>query len=285
MRILDDQTGATTWEWTPELRDDLAARFKNGLLLCIQNIQRRHAAEQPLTAAETAALTDELMDAVITLDECTWNCLVAAGTLQQLDDKDEASQVPRADRMPRLAASGGKPVVLTQTTLRQLQGKTLVLERIDEEGQAVVRDRSDYWATPADRVIVVAPHLPPPQEGGTAVTGTPSARKADDMTFELHHGEVGHAIQFLSALNRTGEMEFHFPRHTEFGHLFLDKGRCIHAEYRQATGVDGLALMLSEDAAKVRFLSAREPLAHTIDMTTAQLLLEAAVRADETLNF
>lgn len=151
MRILDDQSLNVIWHWGEIEHSELANRFRANLLRLLAVMKERLRTPGNLNREDVAQLSQELTDAGTLLDICASNCLAMAATLHHLNgDDDAATAVPTS----RLEAAVGKPVVLTHTTLKELQGEGFVLDSIEEDG-VLVRRGDDLWKTPVDRILVL----------------------------------------------------------------------------------------------------------------------------------
>ena len=279
MASASDMPAGLRWAWTDDDRRRVLARFKHGLY----GVLRAFESWQPSVAEDNRAVLKELADRIeaagIDLDVCASNCHAIANTLRSTIAIDgvQPATVHSAIRLSRVL---GAPVVLTRTTIEQLAGKTLKLEYI-EGANAIVQVDGEYWGTPLDRVLVVAdpanPQDEPADPPAPATAGQPS------FSFRFRRGELSNAIQFLTMTGRAGILTVAASATDNDlrGHLVLHGGRVIHAEWGSHQDVEAVARMMRLESSWATFEdSASEP-APTMNLATDQLLIEAAVKADE----
>jgi len=222
------------------------------------------------------ALADRIETAGVDLDVCAANCHALATTLR--------AHFGSADPPPasvhagiRLSRALGSPVVLTRTTIAQLAGKTLRLEYI-EGANAIVQVNGEYWGTPLDRVLVLQDTADPqPEETPAAAPAGP----APAFTFVLRSGELSNAIQFLAMTARDGMLTVTAGNPTVEGRLAFASRRVVHAEFGTHHDVDAVARLMVLPESEGVFHDGSPTMAPTLHMSTDQLLIEAAVTADE----
>ena len=107
----------------------------------------------------------------------------------------------------------------------------------------------------------------------------------NDFYFRLGKGEMSNVLQFLTMMNRTGVLETGSAgaKAGADGCVFVSGTRISHAEYGNYDGVRALAEMLTLDNMEVTFHDGVEPSVRTIHSSTDQMLIEAAIQADELL--
>jgi hypothetical protein len=354
------RSGNGRWHWTVQDGGQLAAKFKAAIVACLREYGVKQDDEDG-TPEELAEQVVDLDRAASALDECAANCHVVAkairGTWGLEPPADDAPEVAVADRLHRAV---GKPVLLTRTTIDELRDKQVLLAQVDG-GNAIIQHETDYWGTPADRLIV----LPTPEEeeilqgakGKEAKPDKPSPRVAeflerleaglqppiliysgnapgvvrldicgekggetvslnslppelkkrlsearkhtselilanqspqleDDFYFRLGKGELGNAIQFLTMMNRVGVLETGFDGEESAGDgcVFVEGTRITHAEYGNFDGVRALAEMLTLDSLVMSFRDGVKAPVQTINSSTDQLMIEAAIQADELIS-
>lgn len=108
----------------------------------------------------------------------------------------------------------------------------------------------------------------------------------NDFYFRLGKGELSNALQFLTMMNRTGVLETDFPEAEkgDSGCVFVAGTRVSHAEHGNFDGVRALAEMLTLDRIEMTFRDGVVAPVQTIHSSTDQLLIEAAIQADEIMS-
>lgn len=154
MRILDEKNLSVIWSWGQLERDELATRFQANLDKLLHSVHKWVQQENRVSGADLQGLAEELQDAADTLEACTARCYTMSRALNSLAEDDAATRKKRMQHLEALNAAIGKPVVLTRTSIEELRGKTLILERI-KGTKAIVRDGDDYWETPVEQVELV----------------------------------------------------------------------------------------------------------------------------------
>jgi hypothetical protein len=230
-------------------------------------------------AVAVKALADRLEAAGSDLDVCAANCHALAMTLRAQTGVDS---VPSASVQAgvRLSKALGSPVVLTRTTIEQLVGKTLRLEYI-EGANAIVQVNGEYWGTPLDRVLVLEDPADANPESATQAGGNPAIATPPAFTFALRQGELSNTIQFLAMTARNGVLTVTAASSKARGYLTLESRRVTHAEFGAFQDIDAVARMMSLEASEAVFHDGLPTARATMHMSTDQLLIEAAVRADE----
>lgn len=307
MRLLDKKDSSVLWEWNHRDRAELAIRFKSNLRRSLELIRGRMDDGDPLSREELTEFLNDLMEAAGTLGECTSNCLALASTIRAFIGESETADA-LIESTGHLAGALGKPVVLTRTTISELLDKQLTLEEI-EGANAIVRLGDDYWGTPVDRILVLPepgeiPERQPPEHLDTRTLFLPKTADGEDrgkavadfaglkilqahakadMYLRLNRDEVGNAIQFLTLSGKEGCLELELPKSEETGkgiRLFIEGNQVAHAQYNDISGVEAVAHMLVIHEADSFFYPGKKPKERTIDLTTDQLLIEAAIAAD-----
>jgi len=289
----DDMPRELQWSWTDEERQRLVGRFQRGLY----RLLRAYEAWTPAVDGDRESLVAELADRIekagVDLDVCASNCHALANTLRAHAGIDGV-QPATVHSAIRLSRSLGCPVVLTRTTIDQLAGKTVRLEYI-EGANAIVQVNGEYWGTPIDRVLVV-PEPPEAEDDGTepvpleapgaeaAGIGLEAGHSGEEpaFCFRLRRGELSNAIQFLTMTARTGVLTVSsLAAVPEMGALVFQAGRVVHAEFAACSDVEAVARLMRLGASLAAFEEGAADAAQTMNLATDQLLIEAAVRADE----
>jgi hypothetical protein len=264
--------------WTNEDRRNLVGRFHRGLhrLLTAYDAWRQQNADGHAAVAQD--LANRLETAGTDLDVCASNCHALANTLRFHAGVDGApsATVHAAIRLSKVL---GAPVVLTHTTIDQLAGKTLKLEYI-EGANAIVQANGEYWGTPLDRVLVVQPVAE--DAADTPAAPPPAAAEAPPaFVFRLHRLELSNAIQFLAMTARTGVLFVISLAGSSRGQMVLEMGRVVHATFDTHVGVDAVARMMNLESSTATFEDRDGVAERTLNLAIDQLLIEAAVQADE----
>jgi hypothetical protein len=204
-----------------------------------------------------------------------------ANTLRSHAEIDGAQPVS-AHAAIRLSKALGSPVILTRTTIAQLAGKTLRLE-YTEGANAIVQVNGEYWGTPLDRVLVVQDlPAPDPAEASSRLPPVP-VEALPAFAFRLDRLELSNAIQFLTMTARTGILSVIPAAGPVNGQLFLVMGRVVHAVFGSHSDVEAVARLMNLEASAATFDNdeAARTAERTMNLATDQLLIEAAVKADE----
>ena len=269
------------WDWTNDDRRSLLARFHRGLhhlLTTFESWRQRNDGGQEAVVRD---LADHLEAAGSDLDVCASNCHALANTLRShagIDGTHPAS----AHAAVRLSKALGSPVILTRTTIAQLAGKTLRLEYI-EGANAIVQVNGEYWGTPLDRVLVVQDPPATAPVGAAALRPAIPVAALPAFVFRLQRLELSNAIQFLTMTARTGILSVLPATGPVNGQMVLVMGRVVHATYGAYADVEAVARMMNLESSAATFEddeSARTA-ERTMNLATDQLLIEAAVKADE----
>lgn len=269
------------WTWTDADRRPLVARFHRGLQQLLAAFENWRQRGERASDAAVQRLAGDLEAAGNDLDVCASNCHAMASTLRAHAGTD-AAQHASAHAAVRLGKAAGAPVVLTRTTLAQLAGRTLRLEYI-EGANAIVQLNGEYWGTPLDRVLVVQDM---PAAGSAGVTPAPPWVPVEALpafTFRLDRLELSNAIQFLTMTARTGVLSVIPATGTARGQLVLVRGRIVRAAFGTHLDIDAVARMMNLESSAATFENDERAstLERSMNLTTDQLLIEAAVRADE----
>lgn len=278
MASTDNVPREVQWDWSGPERARLRRCFQHGLIGVLQAVEKwTGTVRDEGRAPALKALADRLEAAGADLDVCAANCHALATTLRAQLGTDGVPPVS-ASAGVRLSRALGSPVVLTRTTIEQLVGKTLRLEYI-EGTNAIVQINGEYWGTPLDRVLVLQ-DATPPEPDQDALRAPPSG-PAPAFVFVLRQGELSNAIQFLAMTARDGVLRVTAEKPGVEGLLSFASRRVTHAEFGTYTDVDAVARMMLLPTSRGVFRDGPPAMAATMHMSTDQLLIEAAVKADE----
>ncbi|MBN2449797.1 MAG: DUF4388 domain-containing protein [Lentisphaeria bacterium] len=271
-------TGNTAWTWDEGELRRLRAVFRTELQAFLRVTEKAPDAVDDAYRARVAALLDRMEQAAAELDVCAANCHSLARSLRAWVQGDD-THVVVPEGSVRLRSALGQEVMLTRTTIAQLAGKPVRLEYIDG-ANAIVQTGGEYWGTPWDRVVV----MPDAEDRAYANTHR-NVNRHIDAVFRCHlrSGELSNAVQFLTMTRRHGILHVHFPGGREEGAIVCDDGRVVHAAFRDTEGIEAFARMMRMGEAEAWFDSTSriDPERHTVSLSTDQLLIEAAVKADE----
>ncbi len=252
---------------------------KRNLVDCLETLRDRMENDQPGVAGELDTVARAMAKDGAEIDAVAGALHDAIAALRSVQGRSVNDATAHADR---LQDAIGTPVVLTRAAIRYLQWKRVILESVNG-ASAIIRDQTGAWEAPVDRILVV-PTGPPATPKHQPAAEEPPAQEPEhdsEMFLKLRHDELGTAVQFLALTARTGELEVCFPGTHPLGRVFFRKSRIVHITYKQALGIDALAAMFIEGDAHVRFYDGREAPVEDVLLSADQLLLEAAVLADE----
>lgn len=223
---------------------------------------------------------------------CALSCLAAADGLRAVTGKANG-RLPSLTKIHAeyLREHVGHDVVIARTKVSQLRWARARLISVGDVS-AVVEHDGVYWETPVEQTIIVhdnvpelleaipvepvpsSPVLPDPEP----LTPTPS-----ESAYFAHvgHGELSNVLQYLTFTEHSGRLDVDPEDGHSTGHVFLDRHRVIHAEYEGQNGLNALALLLQLECGSARFYIGDAGTEETLTLPTDQLMLEAAVLADE----
>ncbi|MCK5802382.1 MAG: DUF4388 domain-containing protein [Lentisphaeria bacterium] len=275
MSEIGDKTLAGSWPFGATEKRQLAVKFKVSLLQCLRDYEQYSITTTP-SLEDLISLANRFEEACRILDECSGNCETLAATFRNYAGISPHAE-PRAAEAARFARSSGKEVILTRTTIEELKGADVSLAQI-EGGNAIVCHGDDYWGTPVDRLIILAD-----EEEQALVDEDETPSVPDEVAFflRLKEDELGNALQFMALTGRVGQMEFRSPDGEKAGSVFVEHGRIVHAECDGHEAVKALATLFNKGALEGCFTDGAIPAKKTITLKTDQLLIEAAVMADE----
>lgn len=342
------------WQWDVAERERLNSRYKTGLLRCLKALEDYRASGHEIPRQLLSRLAKEFDEAGDLLDHCASNCHAMSATCCVFAGKSPMRQVGDEDAV-RLRTALGDPVVMTRTTIAQLQGRIMSLADLNGLN-GIVQYEGEYWGTPVDRLLVLLPgsddvaemlakesvvdhsaiHVSPETRaflngytsGNTRTTlivqpaaypslvlvqnaeagvnefvpievlppdlqlqlSETSRDDADrkkgpetDFRFVLRDGELSNAIQFLTMTGRNGVLHLTFTEveSSDNGDIYVANGRIPHVELGKKEGVQALARMLRLGKCIGAFEDDISAAHQSVSLNTDQLLIEAAVMADE----
>ena len=269
------------WLWEDSQRVALLRCFRHELVRYVEALNAWTPNSDEKTVTRLKEVAARFAAAAADLDIAATNCHALAATLTAHANGDGFTNAS-ADGAVRLRHALGKMVMLTHTTIEALMGKRVRLEYLDG-ANAIVEINGEYWGTPLDRIFVVPGEDDPPESVLPAATSS-DMPSGVAFQFLLRSGELSNAIQFLTMTSRQGELVVQPSGPEGEGKLFFAKGRLCAATFGEYEGIDALARMMNVERAFAVFRDLAVIGKHSPELqrlSTEQLLIEAAVRADE----
>jgi len=226
------------------------------------------------------------------LAECALNCLAAAGGLRAAAGKANGRlQSLTKVHAEHLRQHVGNDVVIARSKVSQLRWAKAKLVSVSGES-AVVKHDEAYWETPIEQIIIArddVPSLPeatpiaPPSIEPIAAAPEPRPEAPTEAAFfaQVGNGELSNVLQYLTFTEHAGRLHVDPGEGHEPGHVFIDSHRVVHAHFDGQDGLPALALLLSLEDGEARFYTSEYARKETLRLPTDQLMLEAAVLADE----
>lgn len=165
------------------------------------------------------------------------------------------------------------PVVIYDDTVREVSRLRCVEQGLDE---FVSRDEVAEMVVSFARLAATRA-----TDATLADMKASPEEKQGEMYFQLNSDELSNALQFLCMSSRQGRLSLKFESGSS-GAIFLDGGTLSHAEYENLEGIEAVARMLRGGAMEARFFEGRKASKQTNSRPISQVLIEAAVIADET---
>jgi len=278
MANANDRPRDLEWTWSDGERQRLLSRFQTALHALLRAYESWRPGDEAQRRTVAADLAGRIEKAGIDLDICASNCHVLANTLRAQAGLDGV-QAATPHAAVRLSKALGCSAVLTRTTIEQLAGRLVTLAYL-EGANAIVRLGEEYWGTPIDRLLVV-PATPPATTADDDRSGDPSPAEPA-FRFRLSRGELSNAIQFLTMTARSGVLTVSADGPGgHAGSLTVAGGRVVCAIFDDCAGVDAVARMMTLSHSTATFADGAQGAERNLNLATDQLLIEAAVRADE----
>lgn len=269
----DAPTTGFAWSCEDQVPTAFADTLNRGLAQLLGAAYARNGGDTPPTREELTAVVGELEEAATRLEQARTVCQSIATGLRPPALRRHAAEANTARRAERLKQAVGRRAVVTQSSIPRLQCADVELVSVNGSS-AIVRDPYAFWEVPVNQLLVV-----PPMDAESGKTRASDGHST--MYLELGQGDLGGVIQFLTMTSRSGELDIRFPHNGDSGRIFVERCRVVHAEYLQERGVEAIARMLAEPQGKACFTDGQRPARQTIAKGADQLLLEAAVLADE----
>ncbi|OPZ26701.1 MAG: hypothetical protein BWZ02_01916 [Lentisphaerae bacterium ADurb.BinA184] len=173
MRIVNEKHLALVWNWDETEKGGLERKYRSHLEQLLFAIQDRIDRNRQPAVQDLRDLANELQQAGETLQECMQNCYDAAATVYALAAPTPEERERRREFLRQIGEHVGKPVVLKQTSVAEVEGKPLTLEEI-RGIKGILRDEAGLWEALVDFLVPVLNHSAPPKPGEPA--GAPPPR-------------------------------------------------------------------------------------------------------------
>jgi hypothetical protein len=154
MRIVNEKYLALIWNWDEAERGNLEHKYQTNLERLAYAIQERLEAGTPPPPEALRDLAAELQEAGELLEQSAQNCFAVARSIYAAAAPSEAERSERMASVEAVENHVGKPVVLSQTSAPELQGRQLILHEV-RGTKAVLRDGDSYWEALIDFVVPV----------------------------------------------------------------------------------------------------------------------------------
>lgn len=151
MRIVNEKYLALIWNWNEAERGNIQHKFQTNLERLVYALQEQIDKGQAPAPEALKDLAAELQEAGELLQESSENCFVVARNIYaSAFDADD----PSRSRMLSVDEHIGKHVVLSQTSVPEIEGRQLILHEV-RGTKAILRDGDNYWEALVDFVIPV----------------------------------------------------------------------------------------------------------------------------------
>lgn len=172
MRILDEKNLSILWSWGKVEEDEMSTRFDENLKALFSFVEKLKKDANAFNPDDIKALAEEIQEVSSILAKSSANCTDLCDKLRVLcgekkqaaplgESPAEAKSLSDTKQFKVMQKYVGKRVIVTRTSLKHLQNKTVILEEV-RGTKGIIRDGEDYWETPLS-------HLSPaPPSGGLA---------------------------------------------------------------------------------------------------------------------
>jgi len=270
MRVLDEQTLDILWNWGKIEKNELSVKYQTNFIRLLDEIKTRFLEEESIDAETLKNLSDELQEVGLFFDTLSANCFSMVTTFRRM----YMDERPPVNHIARLSHAIGKPIILTQTSSKEVEGKIGTIEQINED-QAVVRFGDDLWATSIDRIVTV------PSKSVSIEEQTIKSLKPVCMFLRMNGKELTNVLPFLSMTRRTGKLQLKFLENGKIGTFYFTTGRIYNVSFEGLNAADATAYMLTLEEAEAHFFADETIEEKNINLATDQLLIKAAVLADK----
>ena len=154
MRIVNEKHLALVWNWDETEKAGLEHKYRTNLERLLYAIQQRVDANEMPPVQDLRDLAVELQQAGELLQQCMQNCYDAATTVYAMAATTPEEREKRREFLNQIMEHVGKPVVLKQTSVAEIEGKQLILEEI-RGIKAILRDEAGLWEALVDFLVPV----------------------------------------------------------------------------------------------------------------------------------
>ncbi len=154
MRIVNEKYLALIWNWDDLEREHLEYKYQTNLERLAYAIQERLESGQAPPATTLQELARELQEAGEKLQQSAENCLAVARSIYATAADGDEQRSARMEAIQRVEAHLGRPVILTQTSVPEIEGRPLLLHEI-RGIKAILRDNDSFWEALVDFVVPV----------------------------------------------------------------------------------------------------------------------------------
>lgn len=157
MRIVNEKYLSLIWNWDESEKSNLEHKFQTNLERLVYAIQEQMERGNAPSPDALKRLAGELQEAGELLQQSAENCLAVARNIYASTGDSAASP----EKIQSMQAHIGKPVILSQTSAPEIEGRQVILHEI-RGIKAILKDGDNYWEALIDFVVPVEDI----QEGG-----------------------------------------------------------------------------------------------------------------------
>ncbi len=154
MRIVNEKHLSLLWSWDDYDKDILVRKYQDNLEQLVRAVVKRVNEGKAPAADDIRALAVELQEAGEILHQSVLNCFEAARAVYEQSGETDAEREQRHELFETLNNHIGKPVILSQTSIPELEGKHLILEEI-QGVKGILRDGDNLWEAMVDFLVPV----------------------------------------------------------------------------------------------------------------------------------
>lgn len=150
MRIVNEKYLALIWNWDESEKSNIQHKFQTNLERLVYAIQEQIDKGKAPSPDALKSLAAELQEAGELLRQSSENCLAVARNIYSSTGDPAVSP----EKLQSIEDHIGKPVILSQTSVPEIEGRQLILHEI-RGIKAVLRDTDNYWEALVDFVVPV----------------------------------------------------------------------------------------------------------------------------------
>ncbi|MDT8390050.1 MAG: hypothetical protein RRC34_06035 [Lentisphaeria bacterium] len=150
MRIVNEKYLALIWNWDDSEKGNLQHKFQTNLERLVYAVQERMETGDAPSPEALRSLAEELQEAGELLQQSAENCLAVARVMYTSTGDFAANP----DKLQSIEAHIGKPVILSQTSAPEIEGRQLILHEI-RGIKAILKDGDSFWEALIDFVVPV----------------------------------------------------------------------------------------------------------------------------------